>query len=91
MEGNRAGWAGVASSFITDGAMNYLGSLWPIYDESSRRFAEIFYQQLLAGRTVGEALRQARQDAYARKDPIWAAYALFGCPRNRLRASTQGS
>ena len=83
--GTRA-WSGLAASFLALGAVNYLGSLWPVFDEGSRRVSETFYASLCEGHTVGEALRRAKLDAYERNDPTWAAFALFGCPRNRLRA-----
>lgn len=86
----RQSWVGLAASFIAKGATNYLGSLWPIYDESSRRFAGIFYKEILRGETVGAALLKARKDAFDRNDTTWAAFALFGCPRNRLRAGRRG-
>jgi len=78
-------WTGVAGSFLAGGAVNYLGSMWPVFDDGSRRIAQFFYERLCAGEPIGEALRQARLDAYERGDPTWAAYVLFGCPRNRLR------
>ena len=78
-------WTGVAASFLAGGAVNYLGSMWPVFDDGSRRIAQFFYERLCAGEPIGEALRQARLDAYERNDPTWAAYVLFGCPRNRLR------
>jgi CHAT domain len=84
--GGGRGRSGLAAGFITSGAVNYLGSLWPIFDDSSRRIAESFYQHLRTGYTVGEALRQARLEAYSENDSTWAAFVLFGCPRNRLRA-----
>lgn len=80
------GWTGLAATFIARGAVNYLGSLWPIFDEGSRRVAERFYEGVCRGETVGEALRQARLDALDRHDATWAAFVLFGCPRTRLRA-----
>ena len=79
-------WSGLAAAFIARGAVNYLGSLWPVFDEGSRRVAERFYEGVCRGETVGEALRQARLDAFARNDLTWAAFVLFGCPRTRLRA-----
>ena len=81
-----SGWSGVAAAFIELGAVNYLGSLWPIFDEGSRRVAEMFYDGVCRGETIGEALRAARQDAFQRSDLTWAAFVLFGCPRTRLRA-----
>jgi hypothetical protein len=82
-----ARWTGLAATFIARGAVNYLGSLWPIFDDGSRRVAERFYEGVCRGETVGEALRQARLEALGRDDPTWAALVLFGCPRTRLRAA----
>ncbi len=79
-------WTGLAATFIARGAANYLGTLWPIFDDGSRRLAERFYEGVCRGQTVGEALREARQEALDRGDPTWAAFVLFGCPRTRLRA-----
>jgi hypothetical protein len=67
---------------------NYLGSLRAIFDESPSGFAQLFYKLLVGGHTIGEALLQARLQAYESKDLIWEAYVLFGCPRNRLRVKT---
>jgi hypothetical protein len=85
--GDRAdtSWTGLAATFLLRGAANYLGSLWPIYDDSSREIAETFYELLCRGTPVGEALRRARECVHAEKDPTWAAFVLFGCPRNRIR------
>jgi CHAT domain-containing protein len=79
-------WSGLAADFIRLGASNYLGSLWPIFDSSSQRLAECFYRGLLDGLTVGEALRNGRRAIRSDTDLTWAAFVLFGCPRNRLRA-----
>ena len=82
------GWSGLAAAFIKNGAVNYIGSLWPIFDESSRRLAEEFYSLLNKGYSSGEALLRAKQTAYKSGDPTWAAMVLFGCPRNRIRAGS---
>lgn len=83
------GWSGLAASFIAKGAVNYLGSLWPIFDDTSRRTAEVFYEGLCEGMAIGEALRAARRAVYSDNDPTWAAFVLFGCPRNRLRPQSR--
>lgn len=80
------GWSGLAAAFIEAGAVNYIGSLWPVFDESSRRLAEEFYSLLNLGHSSGEALRRAKLTAYSAGDSTWAAMVLFGCPRNKLRA-----
>jgi CHAT domain-containing protein len=79
-------WTGLAAAFLACGAVNYLGSLWAIFDEGSRQLAEIFYQRVYDGKTVGEALLDARLSSYKNGDSTWAAFVLFGCPRNRLKA-----
>ena len=66
--------------------MNYLGSLRPVYDESSLQLADAFYGFLDKGVSAGEALRRAKQRAFGAGDPIWSDVVMFGCPRNRLRA-----
>jgi CHAT domain-containing protein len=78
-------WTGLAAAFISCGAVNYLGSLWAIFDEGSRQLAEIFYHHIYDGKTVGDALLAARLSSYKNGDFTWAAFVLFGCPRNRLK------
>lgn len=79
-------WSGLAASFIARGAVNYLGSLSPIFDDSSAQFASRFYRLLVDGKSVGEALLHARMSAYDHNDTVWDSYVLFGCPRNRIHA-----
>ena len=45
--------------------------MWLVFDDGSRRIAQSFYEWLCAGEPIGEALRQARLDAYERGDPTW--------------------
>jgi hypothetical protein len=77
-------WSGLAAAFINAGAVNYLGSLWPVSDKLSQQLAESFYRNVFAKCATGEALRRAREAAFDRRDSTWAAYVLFGCPRTRL-------
>jgi hypothetical protein len=80
------GWSGLAAAFIEAGSVNYVGSLWPIFDDCSRSFAERFYALLNEGISIGEAIRMAKVASFLAGDPTWAAIVLFGCPRNRLRS-----
>ena len=72
----------LAEAFIIGGAAGFLGTLWPVFDQSSREFAEWFYTLLRKGVPVGEALRQARVKMYETQpdDPIWASFVLYGDP-----------
>lgn len=83
------GAQGLAAGFVRGGAQGVIGTFWPVHDVGSRQLAEAFYQHILQGTPVGEALRQARlQTREARpSDPIWAAFLLCGDPRDRLLAS----
>jgi hypothetical protein len=83
MQGNAEG---LASAFIYGGARGCVGSLWPIYDEPAADFAVHFYNNVVRGYMIGEALRLARRkikEDY--NDQItWAAYVLYGDPTLHL-------
>ena len=72
------GWA---ASFLRAGAAAFIGSLWEVVDTSASTYAQQFYQAALAGRTLGESARQAR-DAIRDNagDPTWLAYTLYADP-----------
>jgi hypothetical protein len=73
---------GLASSFIRGGALGIVGTLWPIFDEGAAQFAATFYDHLLSGKSLGEALRQARQHLKETRplDVTWASFVLYGDP-----------
>ena len=74
---------GMANAFILAGVKHYVGTFWEVSDESSRRFAGAFYGHLMAGRTVGGALQDARQTLIGdvgEANLIWASYVLYGDP-----------
>lgn len=77
---------GLASAFLTAGAAGVLCTNRPIFDASSREFAEYFYRNTLDGVAVGEIVRRARQRLHNQNsdDPLWASYVLYGDPRLRL-------
>jgi hypothetical protein len=72
------GWA---ASFLQTGAGAFIGSLWEVTDTSASTYAQQFYQAALAGHTLGESARQAR-DAIRDNpaDPTWLAYTLYADP-----------
>ena len=65
-------------------------------DTSASIYAQEFYQAALAGHTLGESARQAR-DAIRDNpaDPTWLAYTLYGDPTATIntvpRATTEPS
>ncbi|MCW5854287.1 MAG: CHAT domain-containing protein [Anaerolineae bacterium] len=80
---------GLASAFIYGGAIGCIGSLWPVYDRYAAQFATTFYDLVLQGYRLGEAMRRARRDIWASNpEPVtWAAYVLYGDPTLQLIAT----
>jgi CHAT domain len=76
------GWA---EAFLQAGAAAFVGSQWAVGDGPALKFAEFFYQRLMAGETLGQATLSTRRAASKRKgDPTWLAYAVYGNPRARM-------
>jgi len=74
---------GVANAFLLAGVRHYVGTFFDIPDETSATLATAFYDRLLAGAPVGEAMLAARKtciDRYGRHHAIWASYMLYGDP-----------
>jgi CHAT domain-containing protein len=77
---------GLASAFLYGGALGCVGSHWPVYDEPAAEFAIEFYNCVLEGHMIGEAMRLARRKLIQEHpDSItWAAFVLYGDPTFRL-------
>ena len=77
---------GLAKAVIYGGALGCIGALWPIYDDAATEFAIHYYNKVLEGYMIGEALRKAREHIH-KKYPnqiTWAAFVLYGDPTYRL-------
>lgn len=77
---------GLASAFIYGGALGCIGSLWAIYDTPAADFAVSFYNYVLKGNMIGEAMRMARREIKEKypNQITWAAFVLYGDPTFRL-------
>ncbi|QTA86092.1 CHAT domain-containing protein [Desulfonema magnum] len=83
-KGDKNGSFGLANAFLFAGVRHYVGTFWEIMDEPSSHFALEFYKHLLAGDTVGEAIKKARLtliEEYGADSIAWASYLLYGDPR----------
>ena len=70
---------GLAEAFLRGGVANYLGTYWPVGDESAKGFAETFYGELLNKKTIGDALLQGRIKVRNEiKSVDWADYIHYG-------------
>ncbi|MBI3767857.1 MAG: protein kinase [Deltaproteobacteria bacterium] len=78
---------GIGSAFLLAGVRNYIGTFWVAHDEESARFARAFYQTLLRGEAIGQALQAARRriiEVRGWNELTWASYMLYGDPVYRL-------
>jgi len=65
--------------------------MWNVKTGSARDFASAFYDQLLAGKTLAEAVRAGRTAAQEHEkngDPTWMAYCVYGEPDARITYTT---
>ena len=78
----QAAQGGWPKQFLDAGASGFIGCLWNITDTSATAFAIAFYNRLIAGIPIGEAVRQARLEIrkQAPGDPSWVAYTVFANP-----------
>jgi CHAT domain-containing protein len=56
--------------------------MWPVLDAEAADFAIAFYNAVLEGHLLGEAMRLARVKAAEASpdDPSWASFVLYGDP-----------
>jgi CHAT domain-containing protein/O-acetyl-ADP-ribose deacetylase (regulator of RNase III) len=69
---------GAAEAFMRGGLANFLGTYWPVGDEAAEKFATQFYQRILAGGTIGEAILTGRQEVRKLGSRDWANYLYYG-------------
>ncbi|MDD2654850.1 MAG: CHAT domain-containing protein, partial [Candidatus Omnitrophica bacterium] len=73
----------LASAFLFSGVRHYIGSIRRISDSESFLFAKEFYNQILSGKSIGEALRLSRLNLIKENgitDIHWLSYLLYGDP-----------
>jgi hypothetical protein len=76
-----------AEAFLVNGIAQFIGTYWPVGDDSAAAFATTFYQSVAGGAGVGDALLQARQTVAKLPDNSWdwADYMHYGDPRFVLK------
>jgi CHAT domain-containing protein len=78
------GMISMASAFTSAGCENTLMSLWKVNDQASTMLMDKFYQHLLEGEEIDDALRQAKLDYLLSSDEltadprIWAPLVAYG-------------
>jgi hypothetical protein len=79
---------GFAEAFMRYGVMNYVGTYWPVGDDSAAGFARAFYGALLEGEAMGSALISGRQAVQKTDSVDWADYIHYGDSRFTLKKAT---
>ena len=69
---------GFAEAFLRGGVANFVGTYWPVGDDSAKTFGSSFYQAIIAGKTLGEAVSSARGEVYGKAELDWADYIHYG-------------
>jgi len=87
--GLRRTMTGIAEAFLTGGVANFLGTHWPVGDDSAFAFSQSLYGSLLTGDRLGDAVLTARRRLEAIPTVDWADYVHYGSPAFRL-ANLQG-
>lgn len=79
--------ANIGIQLIENGVKAVIVAGWAVDDQEAQLFATEFYQQMLQGKTFGDAVRLAREAAYNFNNKIntWGAYQCYGDPFYRLR------
>ncbi len=66
--------------FAHSGAGAFIGALCSIDNEIASKFARRLYDGLIEGKTIGEAVRDARLAVKHFDDVTWLAYTAYGSP-----------
>jgi hypothetical protein len=75
--------AGLAEAFFERGVQNYIGTGWAVDDVAAVQFAEVFYEQAMNGKSLGDALAGARRKIF-NLGSTWGAYQHYGQSNARL-------
>ena len=80
--GGLAGWP---QAFIKAGAGAFIAPFWSVSDGKASVFAQAFYEALLGeSKTIGEAVRAARDAVHSTIDPTWLAYVVYAYPDAKI-------
>lgn len=80
-----------AEAFLRGGVANYVGTYWPVGDAPAVAFARQFYERLLGGAELGQALIAGREADAELESVDWANYILYGDPAFVLKHPAVGS
>lgn len=79
--------AGLAAAFIATGSRNVIATAWRVSDADAETLARTFYERVLQGETLGQALHKARRVVFEQRrwsDITWGSYLFYGDAAFRL-------
>jgi len=79
----------VAAALIRGGVANFLGTYWPVGDAPAEVFSRVFYEQLVRGRAIGDAVLEGRKAVAKLGSADWADYVFYGNPDFALKPGTE--
>jgi hypothetical protein len=69
---------GIAETILRAGIANVLGTYWPVQDRAATDFSAQFYQALLRGAAIGDAIQSGRKAVADLGSIDWADYVFYG-------------
>lgn len=78
---------GLAESFLRGGVANYLGTYWPVGDESALAFSSTLYAGIVKGASLGDAVNRARGAVRRARSCDWADYLHYGSPEFAIKGA----
>ncbi len=78
---------GLAESFLRGGVANYLGTYWPVGDESALAFSSTLYAGIVKGASLGDAVNRARSAVRRARSCDWADYLHYGSPEFAIKGA----
>ena len=69
---------GLAEAFLRGGVANYIGTYWPVGDDSAGAAADAIYAALVKGKSIGDAIVAARGALRAMSSVDWTDYIHYG-------------
>jgi hypothetical protein len=74
-----------AEAFLRGGIANFIGTYWPVGDDSAEAFANTFYGGIIEGQAIGDALIAGRRVVQQLGSFDWADYIHYGDPDFRVK------
>ena len=80
--------ANIGTQLIDNGVKAVVVAGWAVDDAAALKFTEVFYENMFAGNSFGDAVRDARQAVYEKyktSNNTWGAYQCYGDPFYKFR------